>query len=49
MEAFVNVRNLLDRDPSEVPNPNQYFAVRTNSAIYDVHGRVYRAGLRFNL
>lgn len=49
VEAFVNVRNLFNRDPADVPNANQYFAVRTNSAIYDVLGRVYRAGLRFKL
>ncbi|HVR90606.1 MAG TPA: TonB-dependent receptor [Novosphingobium sp.] len=49
VEAFVNVRNLFNRDPAEVPNPNQYFAVRTRGDLYDVLGRVYRFGLRFKL
>ena len=51
--AFFNIRNILNRDPAEIPNPNQPWLIRTNSAItgpaYDVLGRVYRIGMRFKM
>jgi len=39
--AYFKVDNLLDRDPAKSP----FFV---NPALYDVYGRIYRAGVRFN-
>jgi outer membrane receptor protein involved in Fe transport len=43
---YFKIDNLLDRDPEAAPQPNPSFAV--NPALYDVIGRTYRAGLRYN-
>jgi outer membrane receptor protein involved in Fe transport len=48
-QVFIAVKNLLDKDPpilapgTGVPNITQ-----TNVSLYDVLGRTYRAGVRFN-
>ena len=39
--AYFKVDNLFNRDPA----PSPYFV---NPALYDVLGRVFRAGVRFN-
>ena len=45
-ELFFRVTNLLDKDPPVIPS----FAVLstgTDTAVYDIVGRFYRTGLRF--
>ncbi len=48
-QFFISVRNIMDKDPpilapgTGVPNISQ-----TNLSLYDVLGRTYRAGIRFN-
>lgn len=52
MEAFFNVRNLLNSDPKVVaPGPGgfTYEAAPYNGALYDSLGRVFRAGMRFRM
>jgi iron complex outermembrane receptor protein len=44
--VYFKIDNLADRDPEPAPQPNPSFAV--NPALYDVVGRTYRAGLRYN-
>jgi outer membrane receptor protein involved in Fe transport len=46
MMVYFKIDNLLDRDPEAAPQANPSFAV--NPALYDVVGRTYRAGLRYN-
>jgi outer membrane receptor protein involved in Fe transport len=46
MMLYFKIDNLTDRDPEAAPQPNPSFAV--NPALYDVIGRTYRAGLRYN-
>ncbi len=48
-ELFLNIRNLMNRDPSEVPNPSTDYQIRTNAGVYDVLGRVFRGGIRFKM
>jgi outer membrane receptor protein involved in Fe transport len=43
---YFKVDNLTDRDPEPAPQANPSFAI--NPALYDVVGRTYRAGLRYN-
>jgi len=52
MEAFFNVRNLFNKDPAIVAQGPGGFAYSLNSSngtLYDVLGRVFRAGVRFKL
>ncbi len=52
IEMFLNVKNLMDKDPPIVPGgPGgvPYLGNLTNSALYDTLGRVFRAGLRFKM
>jgi outer membrane receptor protein involved in Fe transport len=52
MEAFFNVRNVLNSDPKVVaPGPGgfTYEAAPYNGALYDALGRVFRAGMRFRM
>jgi iron complex outermembrane receptor protein len=52
MEVFFNVKNLFDRDPAIVaggPSGLPFDTVTSNAALYDVDGRIFRAGLRFEL
>jgi iron complex outermembrane recepter protein len=51
-EAFFNVRNLLNSDPVQVAagaGGFSYASNLANAALYDVYGRVYRAGFRLKL
>ena len=46
---FLNVQNLFNKDPPVVPNSGGllYAGKGTNVTLYDILGRVFRAGLRF--
>ncbi|MVW64307.1 TonB-dependent receptor plug domain-containing protein [Massilia sp. NEAU-DD11] len=44
--VYFKIDNLADRDPEPAPQANPSFAI--NPALYDVVGRTYRAGLRYN-
>jgi outer membrane receptor protein involved in Fe transport len=49
-QLFLNVTNILNRDPELVaygPAGTAYGNPSTNQGIYDILGRVYRAGVRF--
>ncbi len=46
-EAFLNVRNLGNKDP--YASPRTYYLQQANAAVYDVLGRVFRAGIRFKM
>ncbi|WP_375429293.1 TonB-dependent receptor plug domain-containing protein [uncultured Sphingomonas sp.] len=52
-QAFVSIRNLLDRDPTLVGNGptgnNTPAYPQTNRLLYDVLGRIFRLGVRFSL
>jgi len=53
-QAFLSVKNLLDKDPVLTANPGGSGAentpgyVQTNRTLYDVMGRSYRVGVRFD-
>jgi outer membrane receptor protein involved in Fe transport len=50
-EAFLSVENLLDKDPAIVaggPDGSVYSDVRTNRSMYDILGRRFQLGVRFN-
>ncbi|MGI4877474.1 MAG: TonB-dependent receptor domain-containing protein, partial [Janthinobacterium lividum] len=52
VELFFNVRNLLNKNPPVYypgPNGNAWQIYPASPANYDILGRVFRAGLRFNL
>ncbi len=52
VEAFLNIKNLLNSDPALVPplaTGSAFWAPLTNRSYYDVLGRVFRAGVRFKL
>ena len=44
-QAYINVKNILDKDPPPMPI-NTYWTANTNTGVYDYLGRVYRAGVR---
>ena len=46
MMVYFKIDNVADRDPEPAPQANPSFAI--NPALYDVVGRTYRAGLRYN-
>jgi len=46
LTAFFKVDNLANRDPVAAPQTNLSYGI--NPALYDVMGRTYRAGLRYN-
>jgi len=46
MEAYFKVDNLFNKDPA--PSPQTNTGIDVNPALYDVIGRMYRVGLRFN-
>lgn len=46
LSAYFKVDNLLDRDPT--PSPQTNTGVDINPQLYDIIGRVFRAGVRFN-
>lgn len=45
--AYVKIDNLADRNAPTAPGPNVGYGL--NPSLYDVLGRMYRAGLRFSL
>lgn len=52
VEMFLNVNNLLNRDPPVVasgPGGFPYATAPTNPGLYDVLGRMFRAGIRFSM
>lgn len=52
VDLFLTVSNLLDKDPPVVatgPGGFPYTASPTNPGLYDVLGRMFRAGVRFNM
>lgn len=52
VEAFLNIRNLLNRDPPLIPigpGGNWYVRDATSPDAYDQLGRVYRVGLRVKM
>jgi outer membrane receptor protein involved in Fe transport len=44
--AYFKIDNIGDRDPAQAPQVNLSYGI--NPALYDVVGRVYRVGLRYN-
>lgn len=52
-EAFVNVRNIFNKDPAIIPNGPTGYQSWTNNPVsaaqYDVLGRVFSAGFRFKM
>jgi iron complex outermembrane receptor protein len=46
MELYFKVDNLFNKDPEPAPQTNT--GIDVNPALYDVIGRMYRVGLRFN-
>ena len=46
VEAYFKVDNLFDRDPEPAPQTNT--GIDVNPGLYDVIGRMYRVGVRFN-
>ena len=52
VEAFLNIRNLFNSDPTIVPplgTGSAFWAPLTNRTYYDVLGRVFRTGVRFKM
>ena len=52
VEAFLNIKNLFNRDPALVPplsTGSAFWSPLTNRTYYDVLGRVFRTGVRFKL
>lgn len=47
LTGYFKIDNLLDKDP--VPSPQTNTGLDTNPALYDIIGRTYRIGLRYNL
>jgi len=45
-QVYLNVRNLLDKDPPVAPTAGN-LAVNTNPTLYETYGRMIRVGLRF--
>jgi len=53
MQVFLNVRNLMNKDPALIPQRSpglsSYIYSRANNGRYDRLGRVFRAGVRFRM
>jgi iron complex outermembrane receptor protein len=53
LQFFLNIQNLLNRDPPIVPESLTglvpYFSIQTNPALYDVLGRTFKVGFRLTL
>jgi outer membrane receptor protein involved in Fe transport len=47
-QTYLNVTNLLDRDPPRVATWGFTGSTQTNSSLFDVYGRRYNVGVRFN-
>jgi len=51
-DLFFSVRNLMNRDPGIVPSgpgASVFSTNESNSALYDLQGRAFRAGVRFRM
>ncbi|WP_334163745.1 TonB-dependent receptor plug domain-containing protein [Phenylobacterium sp.] len=48
LEAFVTINNLFDKDPPPAPSVTTATFYPTNNFIYDLSGRYYTVGLRFD-
>ena len=46
-QLFFNIRNVLNTDP--VPFANSIYATNASASYYDVLGRVFRVGVRFQM
>lgn len=48
---FLNIQNVANKDPAAVPriNGTPYGYAQTNPILYDILGRIFRAGVRFTL
>jgi outer membrane receptor protein involved in Fe transport len=46
LSAFFKVDNLFNRDPA--PSPQTNTGIDVNPALYDVIGRTFRLGVRYN-
>ena len=52
VQAFLNVKNLTNKDPAIVPRDGAgggFFAISANPTLYDTLGRTFRAGIRFEM
>ena len=53
LQAYVNIQNLLNKDPPIVPMSLTglvpYFSIQTNPLLYDVLGRTFKVGFRLTL
>lgn len=47
MTAYFEADNLFDRDPT--PSPQTNTGLDTNPELYDLIGRTFRLGVRYNL
>jgi len=48
-EAYLNIDNLFDKDPPPVAISGVAYSPMTQPALYDVYGRMFRAGVRFRM
>ena len=51
-QLFFNIQNIMNRSPAIVTqglSGSPYVSLQTTPVLYDVMGRTYRLGLRFNL
>ncbi len=52
MQAYLNIKNILNKDPAIVPRDGAgggFFAYAANPTLYDTLGRVFKAGIRFKM
>ena len=50
VEAFLNIKNITNKDPVIIGDQDIYFEDwQTNSSLYDPLGRTYRVGIRFRM
>jgi hypothetical protein len=47
-ETYLNVTNLFDKSPPLVPGFGFTGSTQTNSSLFDIYGRRYNLGVRFN-
>jgi outer membrane receptor protein involved in Fe transport len=48
-ELFLNVRNIANKDPALMATSPAPATFPANQGLYDVMGRVFRAGIRFKM
>jgi hypothetical protein len=52
LQTFLNIKNLLDKDPGYIPQRGfglPYNGFPTANGLYDTLGRVFRAGVKFQM